>query len=59
MDEQDRQDGNYLVLVWDLFSTRRVTQNSPTNVDWKETCISSCLSMLMPLAKARSVVSEK
>ena len=37
MDEQDRQDGNYLVLVREFSSTRRVTQNSPTIVDRKET----------------------
>jgi hypothetical protein len=37
MDEQDRQDGNYLVLVKNLSSTRRVAQNSQTIVDWKET----------------------
>jgi hypothetical protein len=62
MDEQDRQDGNYLVLVRDLSSTNRVAQNSPTIVDWKETCTPSCLScssMLVPLAKARSVISKK
>jgi len=55
MDEQDRQDGNYLFLVRDLTSTRRVAQNSPTVVDSNETCTPSCLSMLAPLAKARSV----
>ncbi len=33
MDEQDRQDGNYLVLERDLFSTRCVAQDSPTIVD--------------------------
>jgi hypothetical protein len=38
MDEQDRQDGNYLVLGRDLSSTRRVAQNSPTIVDRKEIC---------------------
>ena len=56
MDEQDRQDGNYLVLVRDLSSTRRVAQDSPTIVDRKETCTPSCSSMLVPLAKARSVI---
>ena len=58
MDEQDRQDGNDLVLVRDLSSTRRVAQNSPTIVDRKETCTLSCSSMLVPLAKARSVISK-
>jgi hypothetical protein len=38
MDEQDRQDGNYLVLVRDLSSTRGVAQNLPTIVDRKEKC---------------------
>jgi hypothetical protein len=50
MDEQDRQDGNDLVLVRDLSSTRRVAQNSPTIVVWKETCIPSCLSCLSCLS---------
>jgi hypothetical protein len=62
MDEQDRQNGTYLVLVRDLSSTKRVVRNSPTIVDWKETCTPFCLScssMLDPLAKARSVISEK
>jgi hypothetical protein len=59
MDEQDRQDGNYLVLLRDLSPTRRVAQNSPTIVDRKETCIPSYSSMLVPLAKARSVISKK
>jgi hypothetical protein len=62
MDEQDRQDGNYLVLGRDLSSTRRVAQNSLTIADWKERCAPSCLScssMLVPLAKARSVISKK
>jgi hypothetical protein len=61
MDEQDRQDGNYLVLVRDLSSTKRFAQNSPTIADRKETCTPSCLfcsSMLVPLAKARSVISK-
>jgi len=61
MDEQDRQDGNYLVLVSDLSSTRKVAQNSPTIVDWKKTCTPSCLScssMLVSLAKTRSVISR-
>jgi hypothetical protein len=61
MDEQDRQDGNHSDLVRDLSSARRVAQNSPTIVDWKETCTPSCLScssMLVPLAKARSVISN-
>jgi len=55
MDEQDRQDGSYLVLGRDLSSTRRVAQNLPTIVDWKETCTPSCLScssMLVSLPKA-------
>jgi len=62
MDEQDRQDGNYLVLVRDLSSTKRFAQNSPPIVDWKETCTPSCLScssMLVPLPKARSVIFKK
>jgi len=61
MDEQDRQDGNYLVPGKDLSSTRRVAQNSTTIVDRKETCTPSCLScssMLVPLPKARSVISK-
>jgi hypothetical protein len=61
MDEQDRQDGNYLVLVWGLSSTRRVALNSPTIIDWKETCTPSCLScssMLAPLVKPRSDISK-
>ena len=61
MDEQDRQDGNYLVLVRDLSSTKRVAQNLPTIVDRKETFTPSCLScssMFVPLAKARSVISK-
>ena len=37
MDEQDRQDRNYLVLVRDLSSTRSVALNSPTIIDRKET----------------------
>jgi hypothetical protein len=59
MDEQDRQDGNHLVLGRDLSSIRRLTQNSPTIVDSKETCTPSflsCSSMLVPLPKARSVI---
>jgi hypothetical protein len=59
MDEQDR---NYLVLERDLSSTRSVAQDSPTIVDRKETCTPSCLScssMLVPLPKARSVISKK
>jgi hypothetical protein len=55
----DRRDGNNLVLVRGLSSTRRVAQNSPTIVDRKETLTPSCLScssMLVPLAKARSVI---
>jgi len=58
----DEQGGNCLVLVRDLSSTRRVAQNSPTIVDWKETCTPSCLScssMLVPLPKARSVISKR
>jgi hypothetical protein len=55
----DRQDGNDLVLGRDLSSTRRVAQNSPMIEDSKETftpsCL-SCLSMLVPLPKARSVI---
>jgi len=61
MDEQDRQDGNYLVFVRDLPSTRRVAQSSPTIVDRKETFTPSylsCSSMLVPLPKARSVISK-
>jgi hypothetical protein len=61
MDEQDRQDGNYLVLLRDLSSTRRFALNSPTIVDRKETCTRSCLScssLLVPLPKARSVISK-
>jgi len=58
MDEQDRQDGNYLVLVRDLLLTRRVAQNSPAIVVPKETCTLSCSSMLVPLATARSVISK-
>ena len=57
MDEQDRQDGNDLVLGRDLSSTRRVAQKSPTIVDWKETytpSCQSCSSMFVNLAKARS-----
>ena len=38
MDEQDSQDGNYLVLVRDLSSTKRFAQNSQTIIDRKETC---------------------
>jgi len=62
MDEQDRQDGNYLVLVRDLSSNKIFAQNSPMIVDRKETCAPSCLScssMLVPLPKARSVISKK
>ena len=61
MDEQDRQDGNYLVLVRDLSSNKIFAQNSPTIVDRKETCTPSCLScssMLVPLPTARSVISK-
>ena len=54
MDEQDRQDGNYLVLVRDLSSTRRLEQNSQTIVDSKEACIPSCLSCSSMLVPARS-----
>jgi len=58
MDEQDRQDGNHLVLGRDLSSIRRLAQNSPTIVDSKEMCTPSCLScssMLVPLPRANAV----
>ena len=51
MDEQDRQDGNVLVLVRGLSSTMRVAQKLPAIVFLKETHVPSCSSMLVPLAR--------